>query len=187
MIAQLRNLSKTLLEPEHLPLGTKLSFCGLGVWVLGGSLDNTLVLSETGLMNENGFRFHDECVRHKVLDLIGDLSLLGIPVIGHFVAHRAGHSVHAQMVKAILENPEAWILLNSSDEDRSMMVSCGLFAPQVHVRNPSTGLPLLNFTRFTFATSGSHRLALGSFERHVSVEARLPAHLYSCSLPVAFI
>lgn len=89
---------------------------GLGI---GGSLDNTLVLSETGLMNEGGFRFHDECVRHKVLDLIGDLSLLGIPVIGHFVAHRAGHSVHAQMVKAILDNPDAWILLNASGEERA--------------------------------------------------------------------
>ncbi len=100
---------------------------GLGI---GGSLDNTLVLSETGLMNEKGFRFHDECVRHKVLDLIGDLSLLGIPVIGHFVAHRAGHSVHAQMVKAILENPEAWILLNSSDDDRSMMVHAGSSFPK---------------------------------------------------------
>jgi UDP-3-O-[3-hydroxymyristoyl] N-acetylglucosamine deacetylase len=92
---------------------------GLGI---GGSLDNTLVLSETGLMNESGFRFHDECVRHKVLDLIGDISLLGVPVIGHFVAHRAGHSVHAQMVKAILESPDAWILLNTSDEERSTMV-----------------------------------------------------------------
>ena len=91
---------------------------GLGI---GGSLDNTLVLSETGLMNESGFRFHDECVRHKVLDLIGDLSLLGIPVIGHFVADRAGHSVHAQLVKAILDNPDAWILLNTSDEDRSLI------------------------------------------------------------------
>ena len=89
---------------------------GLGI---GGSLDNTLVLSETGLMNEKGFRFRDECVRHKVLDLIGDLSLLGIPIIGHFVADRAGHNVHAQMVKAILENPDAWILLNTRDEDQS--------------------------------------------------------------------
>lgn len=91
---------------------------GLGI---GGSLDNTLVFSDTGLMNETGLRFHDECVRHKVLDLIGDLSLLGIPVIGHFVANRAGHSVHAQLVKAILDNPDAWILLNASDEERSTL------------------------------------------------------------------
>ena len=100
---------------------------GLGI---GGSLDNTLVLSETGLMNESGFRFYDECVRHKVLDLIGDLSLLGVPIIGHFVADRAGHSVHAQMVKAILDNPDAWILLNASEEDRPSMVHAGSSLPQ---------------------------------------------------------
>jgi len=99
---------------------------GLGI---GGSLDNTLVLSETGLMNETGFRFRDECVRHKVLDLIGDLSLLGIPVIGHFVADRAGHNVHAQMVKAILENPDAWILLNAGDKEQSTIFNTASPSP----------------------------------------------------------
>lgn len=83
----------------------------------GGTLDNTLVFSDTDLLNEDGFRFPDECVRHKILDLIGDLSLLGIPVIGHFIADRTGHSAHAEMVKAILDQPSAWILLNAEDEE----------------------------------------------------------------------
>ena len=106
---------------------------GLGI---GGSLENTLVLSDTDLMNESGFRFHDECVRHKVLDLIGDLSLLGVPVIGHFVAHRAGHSIHAQMVKAILENPDAWILLNTGEKEGFALVHSPSPFPQ-----PVTDIP----------------------------------------------
>lgn len=92
---------------------------GLGI---GGSLENTLVFSETDLLNDTGFRFHDECVRHKILDLVGDLSLLGIPVIGHFVADRGGHSLHAELVQAILENPDSWILLNASEEERSTLL-----------------------------------------------------------------
>ena len=92
---------------------------GLG---MGGSLENTLVFSDTGLMNETGLRFSDECVRHKILDLIGDLALLGMPVIGHFVADRAGHYLHGELVKAILDHPESWILLNTSEEDKSSLL-----------------------------------------------------------------
>ncbi len=84
---------------------------GLG---LGGSLHNTIVFSDIGLVNEEELRFTDECVRHKVLDLIGDLALLGIPVIGHFTAKYAGHTLHTQLVQAIKDNPDKWILLNSN-------------------------------------------------------------------------
>ena len=83
---------------------------GLG---MGGTLDNTLVFSDTELLNDAGLRYPDECVRHKILDLIGDLALLGLPVIGHFVAERAGHQLHAELVMAILENPDSWILINT--------------------------------------------------------------------------
>ena len=58
---------------------------------LGGSLENAIVLSETGVLN-NQLRYEDEFVRHKILDAIGDLSLVGYPIIGHLVAHRAGHA-----------------------------------------------------------------------------------------------
>ena len=58
---------------------------------LGGSLDNAIVLGETGVLN-NALRFEDEFVRHKILDAVGDLALVGYPVIGHLVAHRAGHA-----------------------------------------------------------------------------------------------
>jgi UDP-3-O-[3-hydroxymyristoyl] N-acetylglucosamine deacetylase len=79
----------------------------------GGSLDNTVVLSEGGVMNESGLRFRDEFVRHKVLDLIGDLALLGVPFIGHLVAERAGHALHAKLVEQILEQRDKWILLSA--------------------------------------------------------------------------
>jgi len=81
---------------------------GLG---LGGSLQNTLVLSDGGLLNEDGLRFADEFVRHKILDLIGDLVLLGMPVIGTIEAMRSGHALHARLVSRILESPDHWVLV----------------------------------------------------------------------------
>jgi len=74
---------------------------------LGGSLENAIVLSETGVLN-NQLRYDDEFVRHKILDAIGDLSLVGYPIIGHLVAHRAGHALHTAFAKRILEEPDAW-------------------------------------------------------------------------------
>lgn len=79
----------------------------------GGTLDNTVVLSDDGIVNESGLRFDDEFVRHKILDLIGDFSLLGVPVIGHIVANRSGHALHTRLVQQILTQPEKWVLLNA--------------------------------------------------------------------------
>ncbi len=78
----------------------------------GGNLDNTIVLSHDGILNESGLRFADEFVRHKVLDLIGDFSLLGVPFIGHLIAERSGHALHTKLVQLILDHPECWVLLN---------------------------------------------------------------------------
>jgi len=72
---------------------------------LGGSLENAVVLDDKGSIS-GPLRFPDECVRHKILDLIGDLSLLGSPVIGHFSAHKAGHRLHLEAVRFLLHNPE---------------------------------------------------------------------------------
>lgn len=79
----------------------------------GGTLDNTVVLSEDGILNESGLRFLNEFVRHKVLDLIGDFSLLGMSFIGHIVAERSGHALHTRLVQQILEQPEKWVILNA--------------------------------------------------------------------------
>ena len=79
---------------------------------LGGSLDNAIVLGETGVLN-NALRFEDEFVRHKILDVIGDLTLVGYPVIGHLVAHRGGHALHTAFAAKILEEADAWRLVES--------------------------------------------------------------------------
>lgn len=74
---------------------------------LGGSLENALVLDEQRVIN-GPLRFPDEFVRHKILDFVGDLSLIAHPLIGHFRAHRAGHDLHLQAVRFLLKNPEYW-------------------------------------------------------------------------------
>jgi UDP-3-O-[3-hydroxymyristoyl] N-acetylglucosamine deacetylase len=79
---------------------------------LGGSLENAIVLGETGILN-NALRFEDEFVRHKILDAIGDLALVGYPVIGHLVAHRAGHALHTAFATKILEERQAWWLVEA--------------------------------------------------------------------------
>jgi UDP-3-O-[3-hydroxymyristoyl] N-acetylglucosamine deacetylase len=74
----------------------------------GGTLDNTVVMDESRVLNCDGLRWADEFVRHKVLDLIGDLALIGMPIEGHIVVERGGHSLHQQLVAEILKTPEAW-------------------------------------------------------------------------------
>ena len=81
----------------------------------GGNLDNTIVLSQDGILNESGLRFANEFVRHKILDLIGDFSLLGVPFIGHLIAERSGHAIHTRFVQQILTHPDSWVLLNADE------------------------------------------------------------------------
>jgi len=77
---------------------------------LGGSLENAVVIGETGVLN-NKLRFEDEFVRHKILDVIGDLALLGHPVIGHLEACKAGHALHTALAQKLMSHPEAWSLV----------------------------------------------------------------------------
>jgi UDP-3-O-[3-hydroxymyristoyl] N-acetylglucosamine deacetylase len=81
----------------------------------GGSLENTVVLSKNSILNKSGLRFTDEFVRHKILDLMGDLALLGVPFIGHLMADRSGHALHTRLVDKILAQPDKWVLLNLDD------------------------------------------------------------------------
>src|SRR5690349_24982841 len=74
----------------------------------GGSLENAIVLTPEGMLNETPLRFDDEFVRHKILDIIGDLSLLGMPVQGKVRAEKSGHSVHAQLMSKLLKTEGAW-------------------------------------------------------------------------------
>ena len=78
---------------------------------LGGSLENAVVLGETGVLNP--LRFEDEFVRHKILDVIGDLALVGHAIQGHLVVHRGGHALHAAFAEEILRQPDAWQLVEA--------------------------------------------------------------------------
>jgi UDP-3-O-[3-hydroxymyristoyl] N-acetylglucosamine deacetylase len=77
---------------------------------LGGSLDNAIVIGDTGVLNSS-LRFEDEFVRHKILDLVGDFALLGHPIVAHAVVHRGGHALHTAMAAELLEQRNAWELV----------------------------------------------------------------------------
>ncbi len=77
----------------------------------GGSLDNAVVMGEDGVMNASGLRFKDEFVRHKVLDSIGDFSLIGFPIYGHIVASKSGHSSHVKFLRKLMSAPETWDII----------------------------------------------------------------------------
>ena len=77
----------------------------------GGSLDNAIILGEDGILNASGLRFKDEFVRHKVLDSIGDFSLIGFPIYGHIIASKSGHSSNVKFLKKLLAVPEFWDII----------------------------------------------------------------------------
>ena len=80
--------------------------------IRGGSLDNAIVLTRDGMLNQTGLRFSDEFVRHKILDIIGDLALLGMTILGRVSAERSGHLLHAALMASLLRNREAWEIVD---------------------------------------------------------------------------
>ena len=82
---------------------------------LGGSLKNAVVVSHDKVLNEEGLRFEDEFVRHKVLDCIGDLYLAGGPIVGRFVGDCAGHTMHNKLLRALFADPTAWRVQGEPD------------------------------------------------------------------------
>ncbi len=74
----------------------------------GGSMENAVVISGDKVLNEGGLRFDDECVRHKVLDCVGDLYLAGAPIIGHFHGVRPGHAINNRLLRRLFAEPAAW-------------------------------------------------------------------------------
>jgi UDP-3-O-[3-hydroxymyristoyl] N-acetylglucosamine deacetylase len=77
---------------------------------LGGNLQNVIAIhwDRSRILNEGGLRFEDEFVRHKILDLIGDLALLGSPMLGHLIASRSGHALHHSLMQAVADSPDCW-------------------------------------------------------------------------------
>jgi len=90
---------------------------------LGGTLESVIAIhwDRRSILNEDGLRFDDEFIRHKVLDLIGDLSLLGSPVLGHVIADRSGHGLHLELMKAIVDNPDSWEYVKFRKNGNSML------------------------------------------------------------------
>ena len=80
----------------------------------GGSLDNAIVLTPDGMLNETPLRFADEFVRHKILDIIGDIALLGMPVLGKIKAEKSGHAIHASLMSKLLKTENAWEIVDST-------------------------------------------------------------------------
>lgn len=83
---------------------------------LGGSLDNAIVLTPDGMLNNTPLRFEDEFVRHKILDIIGDLALLGMPFRGKIKAQKSGHAVHAMLMSKLLKTENAWEIVETDSE-----------------------------------------------------------------------
>ncbi len=75
---------------------------------LGGSLDNAIVMDDSSVLNPGGLRFEDEFVRHKILDAIGDLATLGMPILAHFEMYKSGHDLLNKLIKKILANPNLY-------------------------------------------------------------------------------
>ncbi len=79
--------------------------------IRGATLENAICFTRDGVLNPEGLRFPDECCRHKALDLIGDLALIGKPLLGHVIAERAGHAMHAALVSRIMSDPTLYEIL----------------------------------------------------------------------------
>jgi UDP-3-O-[3-hydroxymyristoyl] N-acetylglucosamine deacetylase len=97
---------------------------------LGGSLENAIVLDQYRVVNETGLRYDDECVRHKILDTLGDLSLAGLPIIGSFEGERTGHEMNHKLVTALLADPSAWRIEELKGETVPEEVATGQLAQQ---------------------------------------------------------
>lgn len=83
---------------------------------LGASLENSIAFDDHKVLNEDGLRYQDECVRHKVLDAIGDLYLLSHSIIGSFVGYKSGHTLNSQLLRDLLKNPDSYEIVSFENE-----------------------------------------------------------------------
>ncbi|HEY0858862.1 MAG TPA: UDP-3-O-acyl-N-acetylglucosamine deacetylase [Albitalea sp.] len=89
---------------------------GLG---LGGSMDNAIVVDDYKVLNDGGLRYDDEFVKHKILDAIGDMMVIGHPLIAAYVAFKSGHALNNKLVRAVLADPGAYEIVSFDDESRA--------------------------------------------------------------------
>jgi UDP-3-O-[3-hydroxymyristoyl] N-acetylglucosamine deacetylase len=86
---------------------------------LGGSLDNAIVVDDSKILNEDGLRYADEFVKHKILDAIGDLYLLGHSLIGQFTGYKSGHGLNNKLLRTLLADTNAWEKITFDDEEQA--------------------------------------------------------------------
>jgi len=86
---------------------------------LGGSMDNAIVLDDYRVLNEDGLRYEDEFVKHKILDAIGDLYLLGHSLIGAFYGHKSGHELNNKLLRALMADAKAWEEVSFPDQSKA--------------------------------------------------------------------
>lgn len=93
---------------------------------LGGSLDNAIVVSGEKVLNPEGFRYTDECVRHKMLDVLGDLALAGVPIIGAFKGSKSGHSLTNKLLRKLFSDSSAFEMSVCSEKTASVLPGVGI-------------------------------------------------------------
>jgi UDP-3-O-[3-hydroxymyristoyl] N-acetylglucosamine deacetylase len=84
--------------------------------VLGGSLDNAVMVDDFRVLNEDGLRYEDEFVKHKILDAIGDVYLLGANLIGHFKGHKSGHGLNNLLLRTLIADQKSWEYVTYEDD-----------------------------------------------------------------------
>lgn len=91
---------------------------GIGL-ARGGSMENAIVMDEYRILNADGLRFEDEFVRHKILDAIGDLYLIGHPLLASYTAHKSGHGLNNQLLRALLGQPDAYEIISFDEQSKA--------------------------------------------------------------------
>jgi UDP-3-O-[3-hydroxymyristoyl] N-acetylglucosamine deacetylase len=90
---------------------------------LGGSLENAIVVDDYRILNDDGLRYDDEFVKHKVLDAVGDLYLLGKSLIGEFFGHKSGHQLNNMLLRKLIDTPDAWEVVTFEDQEQDAPIS----------------------------------------------------------------
>ncbi len=93
----------------------------------GGSLENAIILGSDGILNASGLRFKDEFVRHKMLDLIGDFSLIGFPIYGHIIANKSGHTANLKFLKKLISYQNCWEIVSEISQPSPAYAETSLF------------------------------------------------------------
>lgn len=93
---------------------------------IGASLDNAIVLNKYSVVNEGGLRYHNEFVKHKILDAIGDLYLLGYNIIGHFTGYKSGHALNNALLNKLLENEQCWEIVEFNKTETNKILDFSL-------------------------------------------------------------